>query len=110
MEKNKSGTHHKFETPWKEPKLFVITVIDQEGKIERTELPIYDATFGEAGLFKLLREYLKVLNIKDVAEVQVIADGALWIWNNAKKMLLELGVRDITERSENCRASKPRKV
>ena len=93
-EKNTAGTHHKFETPWKEPKLFVITVIDQNGKIERTELPIYDATFGEEGLFRLLGEYLKALNIKEVEEVQVIADGALWIWNNAKKMLLELGVAE----------------
>ena len=93
VQKNQAGTHHKFETPWKEPKLFVITIIDENGKIERTELPIYDATFGEAGLFRLLREYLKALNIKEVGEVQVIADGALWIWNNAKKMLLELGVR-----------------
>ena len=93
-EKNQAGTHHKFETPWKEPKLFVITVIDQNGKIERTELPIYDATFGEEGLFRLLGEYLKALNIKEVEEVQVIADGALWIWNKAKKMLLELGVSE----------------
>ena len=90
--KNSAGTHHKFDTPWKEPKLFVITIIDEKGKIERTELPIDDATFGEEGLFRLLREYLKVLNIKDAEEVQVIADGALWIWNKAQKMLLELGV------------------
>ena len=93
-EKNAQGTHHKFETPWKEPKLFVITVIDQNGKIERRELPIYDATFGEEGLFRLLGEYLKALNIREVEQVQVIADGALWIWNNAKKMLLELGVAE----------------
>ena len=93
-ERNQAGTHHKFKTPWKEPKLFVITIIDQNGKIERRELPIYDATFGEEGLFRLLKEYLKALNIKEVAQVQVIADGALWIWNNAKKMLLELGVSE----------------
>ena len=94
VEKNQAGTHHKYETPWKEPKLFVITIIDENGKIERTELPIYDATFGEGGLFRLLREYLKALNIREVGEVQVIADGALWIWNNAKKLLLELGVSE----------------
>lgn len=93
-EKNQAGTHHKYETPWKEPKLFVITIIDKDGKIERRELPIYDATFGEEGLFRLLGEYLQALNIKEVKEVQVIADGALWIWNNAKKMLLELGVAE----------------
>ena len=93
-EKNKAGTHHKFETPWREPKLLVIAIIDQNGRIERRELPIYDATFGEEGLFRLLGEYLKAMNIKEVEEVQVIADGALWIWNKAKKMLLELGVSE----------------
>jgi len=34
------------------------------------------------------------LNIKQVEQVQVIADGALWIWNNAKNMLLNLGVSE----------------
>ena len=93
-EKNRQGTHHKFATPWKEPKLFVIMIIDQDGKIARKELPIYDATFGEEGLFRLLGEYLQALNIKEASEVQVIADGALWIWNNAKKLLLNLGVSE----------------
>ena len=93
-EKNEAGTHHKFETPWKEPKLLVITIIDEEGKIDRQELPIYDGTFGEQALFKLLSEYLEALNIQEVKQVQVIADGALWIWNNMKKMLLELGVAE----------------
>lgn len=93
-QKNEAGTHHKFATPWKEPKLFVITIIDEEGKTERRELPIYDATFGEEEMFKLLGEYLKALNIEEVREVQLIADGALWIWNKAKKMLIELGVEE----------------
>jgi hypothetical protein len=93
-EMNQKATHHKFETPWKEPKLFVITIIDNEGKIEQKELPIYDATFTEESLFLLLGEYLKALNISQVAEVQVIADGALWIWNNAKNMLMNLGLSE----------------
>lgn len=93
-EMNEKETHHKFETPWKEPKLFVITIIDKDGKIEKKELPIYDATFTEESLFALLREYLKALNISQADEVQVIADGALWIWNNAKNMLMDLGVSE----------------
>ena len=93
-EMNEKKTHHKFETPWKEPKLFVITIIDKDGKIEKKELPIYDATFTEESLFALLRKYLKALNISQAAEVQVIADGALWIWNNAKNMLMDLGVSE----------------
>jgi hypothetical protein len=93
-EMNEKKTHHKFETPWKEPKLFVITIIDKDGKIEQKELPIYDATFTEESLFILLKKYLKALNISQAEEVQVIADGALWIWNNAKNMLMSLGVSE----------------
>lgn len=93
-EKNQKATYHKFETPWKEPKLFVITTIDEEGQREVKELPIYDATFGEEGLFRLLGEYLEALNIKEAKEIQIIADGALWIWNHAQKMLLSLGVSE----------------
>jgi hypothetical protein len=91
-EKNADGTASKFETPWREPKLFVISVIDKDGKMEQKELPIYDATFTEESLFNLLGQYLKALNISQVQEVQVIADGALWIWNNMKNMLVNLGV------------------
>ena len=91
-ELNEPGTHYKFETPWKEPKLLVISIIDEKGKMDRKELPIYDATFTEESLFSLLGQYLKALNISEVKEVQFIADGALWIWNNAKKFLMDLGV------------------
>jgi hypothetical protein len=91
-EKNADGTAAKFETPWREPKLFIISVIDKDGKMEQKELPIYDATFTEESLFNLLGQYLKALNISQVKEVQVIADGALWIWNNMKNMLVKLGV------------------
>ncbi len=94
QEMNDKETHHKFETPWKEPKLFVISIIDKDGKIEKKELPIYDATFTDDSLFILLGNYLKSLNISQVSEVQVIADGALWIWNNAKNMLMSLGVSE----------------
>ena len=91
---NEKATHYKFETPWREPKLFVISIIDENGKINRKELPIYDATFTEESLFSLLGQYLKALNINQVKEVQFIADGALWIWNNAKKFLMDLGVSE----------------
>lgn len=93
-EQKKKGkkSHYKFDSPRKEPKLFVITIIDKEGKIDKKSLPIYDATFDEKSLFDLLGQYLKALNISEASEVQVIGDGALWIWNNAKKFLMNLGV------------------
>lgn len=91
-EMNDKKSHHKFDTPWKEPKLFVITIIDKDGKIDKKELPIYDNAFGESPMFELLKKYLISLNVNQVTRIQCIADGALWIWNHVKDMLLALGV------------------
>lgn len=93
-ETNVSKTHHKFDTPWREPKLFVITIIGQDGKIDKKEFPIFDNAFGESALFDLLKKYLKALNISQVEQVQCVADGALWIWNHLKDLLKDLQVSD----------------
>lgn len=61
---NEAKTPHHFETPWKEPKLLVISTINQEGKMSRNELPMYDATFGEESLFELLGQYLQAISKK----------------------------------------------
>jgi hypothetical protein len=86
--KENEGDYGGFNTPWIEPKLLVISILDKEGKME---LPIYDACFGDDELMDLLSEYLKRLQIEQAASVQVVADGAVWIWNRVKPMLLNLG-------------------
>lgn len=90
----KSGKYHEFDTPWIEPKLLVISVIDNDGKVDKRELPIYDACFGDDELFELLADYLTTLGIIDATCIQFIADGALWIWTRVKTVLLNLGVSD----------------
>lgn len=84
--------NQKFETPWREPKMFVISTIDEDGKKIKTNLPIYDATFGDDETFELLASYLKELDIDQAQNVQFLADGAPWIWNRVKVMLESLGV------------------
>jgi len=89
------GKRAKFDTPWREPKLFVIHILDKDGSISKTELPIYDAVINDANhCFDLLAAYLKKLNIEQAAEILFIADGAEWIWNRAKSTLLNLGVSE----------------
>ncbi len=94
---NEAETHRLYDTPWREPKLFVIHILDKEtGKQSKTELPIYDCTLGEKGdnkHFDLLSEYLKKLEIDKAEKVQFVADGAAWIWNRARPMLEQLGVK-----------------
>jgi hypothetical protein len=77
-----ASDYEKYETPWCEPKLFVIDVLDESGNPDRRELPIYGCRFGQADFFELLESYLKQLKIDQAKEVQIIADGAPWIWNN----------------------------
>ncbi|MEM6377291.1 MAG: hypothetical protein AAF705_03705 [Bacteroidota bacterium] len=91
-ERTESG-YEKYETPWCEPKLFVIDVLDESGYPDRKELPIYGCRFGHADFFDLLENYLKQLKIDQAKEVQIIADGAPWIWNHIQPMLLNLHVK-----------------
>lgn len=81
-----------FGTPWVEPKLLVISILDEEGKVKKKELPIYDACFGDDELIALLSAYLTQLHIEQATCVQVVADGAVWIWNRVRPMLEALGV------------------
>lgn len=81
-----------YQTPWCEPKLFVIQVLDEKGELSRVNLPIYGVRFAEQDVLNLLRDYLVSLKIEQAASVQIVADGAQWIWNNLPALLVELGV------------------
>jgi len=90
--KKDSKREQQFDTPWREPKMFVITTYDEQGRINKATKPIYDGTFGDEEMIELLSQYLKVLKVDKAKSVQILADGALWIWNRVTPMLLELGV------------------
>jgi len=95
-EKMKTGEKQKkkFDTPWREPKMFVISTIDKNGKTNKETFPIYDASFGDVETFGLLENYLEKLDVKKAKLVQFVGDGAPWIWNKAKSMLIRLGVKE----------------
>lgn len=86
------GGHATYQTPWREPKLFVIDVLNDQGRPDRYELPIYGCRFEQEEMLNLLRAHLKRLEIDKAAHVQILADGAAWIWNNLKPLLAELKV------------------
>lgn len=91
-EKNAKG-NATFKTPWKEPKVFVIDVLNEDGTVDRTRLPIYGCLFGDDELMALLASHLKGLEIGKAKVVQIVADGAPWIWNRVYNMLIGLGVQ-----------------
>jgi hypothetical protein len=104
-EVNKMG-HPSYDTPWCEPKLFVIDVLNDKGKPDIKEKPLYGCRFDEQDFLNLLRRYLSLLDIKNAKSVQIVADGASWIWRNIKSILQEQGVAEpkIVETLDHCHA------
>ena len=81
-----------YTTPCNEPKMFVIEVLNEKGEIDYKYLPIYGTVFGCDEIVELLASHLKGLSIEAATQIQIIADGAPWIWYRIKPMLLKLGV------------------
>lgn len=88
-----------YDTSWREPKLFVIDVIDNDGNVEKHSLPIYGVRFGEEDCMDLLESYLRKLKIEEATEIQLLGDGAPWIWNQFSALMKRLNVdsKKVTE-------------
>jgi hypothetical protein len=86
--KNKSqkhknaGTHPKYHTEWREPKLMIIYTVDEHGKKEKGSRVWMDGTFqGPDHMAELLAAWLYRLGIFQADSITFIADGAPWIWD-----------------------------
>jgi hypothetical protein len=78
---------HRYSTAWREPKLLSIYVVGEDGRMDRSILPLIDGTLkGPDALFKLLYTYLLLLNIGEADLVLFVADGAPWIWIRVEQM------------------------
>lgn len=90
--RNKNG-HRRYDTPWREPKLIVVYVIDNRGKKVREIRPLYDATLGDAdGTFEILIAELLLRGAAVAKEIILTGDGAPWIWNRADALAKALGL------------------
>jgi hypothetical protein len=81
---------------WKEPKLFTLYAMDEQGnKINTIELPVTnDGTFdGIEAFMDLLEMYLVKLGVVHANQVLLVADGALWIWQRIPALLKRLGLK-----------------
>jgi hypothetical protein len=82
-----------YHTPWREPKLFTLYVLDEQGKVDKCFCPVHDATMGVADdVFELLANYLRPLDIDQAQRVIFTADGARWIWNRIPTLSHALGL------------------
>jgi hypothetical protein len=87
-----------YNTPWREPKLFTIYVLDEQGCVAKSCHPLHDATLGNADeMFSLLAEYLRNLQIQKAKRVIFVGDGASWIWDRVQLLLdhLSLGPEQV---------------
>jgi hypothetical protein len=98
IRKNKRGRKTKkgrsrYRTDWREPKLLVIYVVDEKGRIDQEFAPVLDGTLkGPDEVFRLLEFYLRQLEIHRATEILFVADGAKWIWQRVAKLWQRLGL------------------
>lgn len=91
--RNAKTGHHRYDAPWREPKLLVIYAIDAKGDVCDEFRPVYDATLGDCdALFDMLAGYLKALGAHEASDLNVVADGAKWIWERAPLLAERVGI------------------
>jgi len=99
LRENKRGPKTKkgrtrYDGAWREPKLLLIYVVNDEGKMEKSFAPVIDGIIkGPDALFELLHSYLRKLDIKPADQVLFVSDGAKWIWNRVSALFKSLGLR-----------------
>ena len=94
----KDKKQHGYTTEWKEPKLFTISFIDENGKTDKSIEYVYDGTLGNAdAMFTLLEGYLKNINLDEAESITFCADGGSWIWNRIPLLANTLKIKDYNE-------------
>lgn len=91
--RRRANGHRGYTTPWREPKLLVIHIVNENGKVDHEFRPIYDGTLENAdAIFEVLAGYLKALGVNQARQLIFVADGAKWIWKRTSKVAERLGV------------------
>lgn len=84
--KTKKG-RHRFDTPWREPRVLVIDVLDGQGKADPLRLPLYDVLLDDAdATVAVIIGYLRMLGAAHAKVVELVGDGIDWIWDRAERI------------------------
>lgn len=84
----------RFTTPWREPKLLRIYVLDEEGRMDASFSPVVDGTFGDADvLMELVAYHLARLGGAHAKKVVFLGDGAEWIWDRVGMVAEKVGLQ-----------------
>lgn len=93
--KRRSGRRGYY-TPWREPRLLVIYVLDKRGRIDRSETVVLDGTFQKDAdhLMELAAYHLYRLGAQYAKKVIFLGDGADWIWNRVPTVAERAGLQE----------------
>jgi hypothetical protein len=84
---------HRYNTPWREPKMVVIYVLDETGRIDRACTKLVDSTLlGPDALMELTAYHLFRLGASKAKDVVFLADGAEWIWDRVPMVAQLAGI------------------
>ncbi len=82
-----------YHSDWREPKLFTVYLIDEQGELVKSFAPLHDATMGDhEAMFAVLEGYLRALDPNDVQRVVFCGDGAAWIRSGVEALCERSGL------------------
>ena len=92
--KGKGKTQRRrFRVQWREPKLLILFVMDEKGRMRRGIRPWIDGTFqGPDECMELVAFHLHRLGAVGAAVVTFLADGAPWIWERLARVEQRVGL------------------
>jgi hypothetical protein len=91
--KPKGKKQRRYDTDWREPKVLIIYVIDENGKRDHRFMPVIDGTLGNADcVIALLVGHLRLLGVDRAAQLVISGDGARWIWERVGTIIKGVGI------------------
>jgi len=91
--RRRDSGYHGYETPWREPKVFAAYVINEAGRHDRSQLPVYEGTFAPwRGAVEILAKTLRRHGIEEAELVVIAADGSNNIWDQVDRLVELLGI------------------
>jgi hypothetical protein len=85
-----------FDLDWREPKLVIIAVHDEHGKMVSKFQATIDGTFqGPEAIAEIIAMHLHRLGAAKAASVTFVADGAPWIWDRIPEIVRRAGLKDV---------------
>lgn len=83
----------RYKTDWREPKLILVYVVNENGEKDRKIPPVMDASLdGPDATFAMLLYYLKKLGVVAADQLLFVSDGAVWIWDRIANLISKLGI------------------